>query len=64
MVEALLVRAGFTDLFDARISTDAARTFKPDPRAYGLGRVERCKRFGAIAGRDRILDLADKVAQP
>jgi 2-haloacid dehalogenase len=37
MLEALLARAAFTDLFDAGISTDAARTFKPDPRAYGLG---------------------------
>jgi 2-haloacid dehalogenase len=29
--------AGITDLFDALLSTDANRTYKPDPRAYRLG---------------------------
>ncbi|HKW03552.1 MAG TPA: haloacid dehalogenase type II [Vicinamibacterales bacterium] len=29
--------AGVTDLFDALVSTDANRTYKPDPRAYRLG---------------------------
>jgi 2-haloacid dehalogenase len=37
MLERLLDHAGFSSFFDARISTDAARTFKPDPRAYALG---------------------------
>jgi len=37
MLAALLANAHLTDLFDARISTDSARTFKPDPRAYALG---------------------------
>lgn len=37
MLSSLLEHAGFTDLFDAQISTDVARTFKPDPRAYALG---------------------------
>jgi 2-haloacid dehalogenase len=37
MLEALLENAGFTDLFTSRISTDAAKTFKPDPHAYALG---------------------------
>lgn len=37
MMEALLTNAGLTQYFHDRISTDAARTFKPDPRAYGLG---------------------------
>jgi 2-haloacid dehalogenase len=40
MLDALLERAGLGEVFEARISTDAARTFKPDPRAYALG-VER-----------------------
>lgn len=40
MIERLLKNAGLTDAFDARISTHAAQTFKPDPRAYALG-VER-----------------------
>ena len=37
MVERLLANAGFSTLFTAQISTDLAKTFKPDPRAYGLG---------------------------
>lgn len=37
MLSQLLAHARFADLFDAQISTDAARTFKPDPRAYALG---------------------------
>ena len=36
MIDALLRRAGALDLFDARISTDAARSYKPDPVAYAL----------------------------
>jgi len=37
MVENLLAHAGLRPLFDELISTDRARTFKPDPRAYALG---------------------------
>jgi 2-haloacid dehalogenase len=37
MISGLLAHAGLSELFDAQISTDVARTFKPDPRAYGLG---------------------------
>jgi 2-haloacid dehalogenase len=37
MLEALIDHAGLANSFDALISTDAARTFKPDPRAYALG---------------------------
>jgi 2-haloacid dehalogenase len=37
MLQTLLDNAGLSELFDAKISTDAARTFKPDPRAYALG---------------------------
>jgi 2-haloacid dehalogenase len=37
MISKLLAHAGLSELFDAQISTDVARTFKPDPRAYGLG---------------------------
>jgi 2-haloacid dehalogenase len=36
MISDLLDHAGLRSLFDAQISTDAARTFKPDPRAYAL----------------------------
>jgi 2-haloacid dehalogenase len=37
MQQRLIGGAGLLDAFDALISTDAARTFKPNPRAYGLG---------------------------
>jgi 2-haloacid dehalogenase len=37
MLEPLLAHAGLSTAFDALISTDAAKTFKPDPRAYALG---------------------------
>jgi len=37
MIERLLAHAGLRPLFDDVISTDRARTFKPDPRAYALG---------------------------
>lgn len=40
MLSRLLENSGFAELFDAQISTDAARTFKPDPRAYAqIGRA-------------------------
>ncbi len=37
MLSSLLAHAQLEPLFDAQISTDAARSFKPDPRAYALG---------------------------
>jgi 2-haloacid dehalogenase len=37
MIENLLANAGLRPLFDVLISTDRAKTFKPDPRAYALG---------------------------
>jgi 2-haloacid dehalogenase len=37
MLENLLANAGFSDLFTTQISTDVAKTFKPDPVAYALG---------------------------
>jgi 2-haloacid dehalogenase len=37
MLARLISNAGLRDYFDTLISTDAARTFKPDPRAYALG---------------------------
>jgi 2-haloacid dehalogenase len=37
MIDGLLAHAGLGKFFDERISTDRARTFKPDPRAYALG---------------------------
>ena len=45
------------ELFEVRISTDAARTYKPDPRAYALG-VEKLElprehiAFAAFGGWD------------
>jgi 2-haloacid dehalogenase len=36
MISALLSRSRFDGFFEALLSTDAARTFKPDPRAYHL----------------------------
>jgi len=37
MLEASLRRSGLADMFEHVLSTDRARTFKPDPRAYQLG---------------------------
>jgi 2-haloacid dehalogenase len=37
MIEGLVRHAGLDGIFDALISTDRARTYKPDPRAYALG---------------------------
>lgn len=37
MIDALLDRANMRGAFDSIISTDLARTYKPDPRAYALG---------------------------
>jgi 2-haloacid dehalogenase len=37
MLAQLISNAGLSELFDTLISTDAAQTFKPDPRAYALG---------------------------
>ena len=49
--------AGLTNLFDALVSTDANHTYKPDPRAYGLGmdRLHLTKQdivFAAFGGWD------------
>lgn len=37
MIRRLLDHAGLSPLFAAQLSTDAVRTYKPDPRAYQLG---------------------------
>jgi 2-haloacid dehalogenase len=37
MLDACIKSAGLEGMFDHVISTDAARTYKPDPRAYQLG---------------------------
>jgi 2-haloacid dehalogenase len=37
MLSDLLSHAGISDLFDAQLSTDPIKSFKPDPRAYDLG---------------------------
>ncbi len=57
MIENLLGNAGLRPLFDEIISTDRAKTFKPDPRAYSLGpSVLRRRReeiaFAAFGGWD------------
>ena len=51
--------AGLTPLFDALISTDASRTYKPDPRAYQIGvdRLRVAKEnivFAAFGGWDAV----------
>jgi 2-haloacid dehalogenase len=57
MLRANAEHAGLTKFFDALVSTDANRTYKPDPRAYQLG-VDRLKVdkgdivFAAFAGWD------------
>ena len=57
MIQSLLARANLQGLFDLQISTDEARTYKPDPRAYAfaerrfdLGRGEIA--FAAFGGWD------------
>lgn len=37
MLDVLVERSGLAGLFDHVLSTDRARTYKPDPRAYRLG---------------------------
>lgn len=57
MLDAGITRASLGTFFDAVISTDAAHTYKPDPRAYQLGldalklSREDCV-FAAFAGWD------------
>jgi 2-haloacid dehalogenase len=57
MLRANTEHAGLTGLFDALVSTDANRTYKPDPRAYQLG-VDRLQLekddivFAAFGGWD------------
>lgn len=57
MIEALVRHAHLEGVFDALISTDRARTFKPDPRAYALGMSVLGRRreeivFAAFGGWD------------
>ncbi|MCC6524471.1 MAG: haloacid dehalogenase type II [Polyangiaceae bacterium] len=57
MIEALLDHAGIRDVFEALISTDQARTYKPHPRAYALaeatfGLPRRQIAFAAFGGWD------------
>lgn len=57
MIDELLAHAGLADAFDDRISTDAARTYKPAPRAYQLaierfGLAHREIAFAAFGGWD------------
>ena len=57
MLQANAENAGLTGLFDALVSTDANRTYKPDPRAYRLGmeRLQLAKQeilFAAFGGWD------------
>jgi 2-haloacid dehalogenase len=37
MLEANVQSAGFQGIFDELLSTDAVKTYKPDPRAYQMG---------------------------
>ena len=57
MIEELVAHAGLHGIFDALISTDRARTYQPDPRAYALGMtVLGCAKdeiaFAAFGGWD------------
>jgi 2-haloacid dehalogenase len=57
MLARLLSNAGLSELFAEQISTDPARTFKPDPRAYALAESRfKLKReqiaFAAFGGWD------------
>jgi 2-haloacid dehalogenase len=57
MIERLLGRANLLDHFDALISTDQARSYKPDPRAYALaettfGLPRKRIAFAAFGGWD------------
>ncbi len=57
MLHANAENAGLAGLFDALVSTDANRTYKPDPRAYRLGteRLRLAKQeilFAAFGGWD------------
>jgi len=57
MLEANIKSAGLSGLFEHSLSTDLARTYKPDPRAYLLGtdilKLERREiLFVAFAGWD------------
>jgi 2-haloacid dehalogenase len=57
MLERLVSRAGLAGMWDALISSDAARTYKPDSRAYALGPailgIERHEiAFAAFGGWD------------
>lgn len=57
MIERLLTNAGLSELFTLQLSTDLAKTFKPDPRAYALGEqrlaVQRAEiAFAAFGGWD------------
>ena len=57
MLQGNAENAGLTRLFDALVSTDTNRTYKPDPRAYQLGmeRLHLAKReilFAAFGGWD------------
>lgn len=57
MLRSYAENAGLTGFFDALVSTDANRTYKPDPRAYRLGmdRLHLAKEdilFAAFGGWD------------
>jgi 2-haloacid dehalogenase len=57
MIRDLLAHSGLRDVFDVLISTDEARTYKPDPRAYALAETKlRLRRsqiaFAAFGGWD------------
>ena len=57
MLRANTNNAGITELFDELLSTDVNSTFKPDPRAYELGRKRLRLRknevlFAAFGGWD------------
>lgn len=57
MIASLLDHGGLTAMFDAQLSGDTARTYKPDPRAYALapawaGTTREQVAFAAFGGWD------------
>jgi 2-haloacid dehalogenase len=49
MLRANAEHAGIVDLFDELLSTEANKTYKPDPRAYALGMERLGLRKGEVA---------------
>ena len=49
MLDSWVENSGLRGVFDAHLSTDRVRAFKPDPRAYQMGTTA----FGVLGNRSR-----------